>query len=495
MLPLPAIVGGPKSWVLPMADRSAGSLAELLLAQRPSDMVPALADVLDRDPPLSLWVFYWAVRRGRLEPRSVRELAEWLAEHALDLLQWPDGSRPLTSTAGSQIEAFARCAGESLAVAELAARLAAREGAADTSAAYLGGQLHNAAEWFALAASDRSPGMPEPVSGPVSGPLALRPDGDGRWVAQAIEILNGRHDPAEWQSDVALCRQRAADGCRAWGASLGGIGLHLPALAARLARLEQLENRFHQTLEHEKLEAMAELAAGAGHEINNPLAIIAGRAQLFLKDESDPERRRELAMINAQVMRAHEMIADLRLFARPPRPEFQPLDLVALLDQVLGELGPQASERATSLTRAECPQPFVLDGDPIQLSVAFRALVTNALEAIGHGGHVAVTVEGSEEAVAIQVSDDGPGITPGERRHVFDPFFSARQAGRGLGMGLPKCWRIVTNHGGRIDVESEPGKRTAFTIALPRRQAHGKDACPDPSATHGTADCRLKNEE
>jgi len=285
-----------------------------------------------------------------------------------------------------------------------------------------------------------------------------------------------------------LCRQRAADGCRAWGAPLAGIGLPLPVLAARLARLEQLEIGFHQALEHEKLEAMAELAAGAGHEINNPLAIVAGRAQLLLKDESDPERRRELATINAQVMRAHEMIADLRLFARPPRPEFQPLDLVALLDRVLGELGPQASERATSLTRAECPQPLVLEGDPVQLSVAFRALVTNALEAIGHGGHVAVTVEGSEEAVAIQVSDDGPGITPDERRHIFDPFFSARQAGRGLGMGLPKCWRIVTNHGGRIDVESEPGKRTVFTIALPRRQGQRKHACTDSSMTHKTAD-------
>ncbi len=60
---------------------------------------------------------------------------------------------------------------------------------------------------------------------------------------------------------------------------------------------------------------------------------------------------------------------------------------------------------------------------------------------------------------------------PDERRHIFDPFFSARQAGRGLGMGLPKCWRIVTNHGGRIDVQSEPGQGAAFTITLPRRRA------------------------
>jgi hypothetical protein len=452
-----------------MADRSAALLAELLLAERRWDTVPALAGGLERDPPLALWTLHWAVRRSRLEPRSARDLAEWLVEHALDVLQWPESSRPLSPAPDSQVESFARCAGESLAVAELAARLAARDGAADAPAAYLGGQFHNAAEWFALAASDGSPGMPEEVSEP----LAARPDAVGHWVAQAIDILKGRLGPVEWQAEAASCRQWAAEECQAWAAPLAGIGLRLPALAARLARLGQLESRFHQALEHEKLEAMAELAAGAGHEINNPLAIIAGRAQLFLKEESDPERRRELATINAQVMRAHEMIADLRLFARPPRPEFQAVDLAALVDRVVGELAPQAAERATELRRAECPRPLVLEADPIQLSVALRALVTNALEAIGHGGHVIVTVQGAEETVSIRVSDDGPGITPDERRHIFDPFFSARQAGRGLGMGLPKCWRIVTNHGGRIDVESQPGQGSVFTIRLPRRRADG----------------------
>src|SRR5690606_20308915 len=73
-------------------------------------------------------------------------------------------------------------------------------------------------------------------------------------------------------------------------------------------------------LEREKLEALAEFAAGAGHEMNNPLAVIAGRAQLLLKDETDAQKRRELAVIHAQAMRVHEMIADLMLFARPPQP-------------------------------------------------------------------------------------------------------------------------------------------------------------------------------
>ena len=70
----------------------------------------------------------------------------------------------------------------------------------------------------------------------------------------------------------------------------------------------------------------------------------------------------------------------------------------------------------------------------------------------------------------IRVTDDGPGITPEERRHIFDPFYSARQAGRGLGLGLSKCWRIVTNHGGRIEVESRPGQGTTFVITLPGHQ-------------------------
>ena len=101
-----------------------------------------------------------------------------------------------------------------------------------------------------------------------------------------------------------------------------------------------------------------------------------------------------------------------------------------------------------------------------------RAVLLNALEAIGSGGHVDVTTRPSEQngrpaAAQIVVTDDGPGIEPEVRRHLFDPFYSGREAGRGLGFGLSKCWRIVTNHGGRIDVDSAPGSGATFTISLP----------------------------
>src|SRR6478752_5710914 len=98
------------------------------------------------------------------------------------------------------------------------------------------------------------------------------------------------------------------------------------------SRLQQLESEFQRTLEAEKLESLAEFAAGAGHEINNPLAVISGRAQLILRQEKNPERRRELAVINSQALRIHEMIADLMLFARPPRPRPVRCNLVSILN-------------------------------------------------------------------------------------------------------------------------------------------------------------------
>jgi signal transduction histidine kinase len=241
-----------------------------------------------------------------------------------------------------------------------------------------------------------------------------------------------------------------------------------PSIADKLARLAQLENDFQRTLEAEKLEAMAEFAAGAGHEINNPLTVISGRAQLLLREETDPERQRALALISVQAMRVYEMIADMMLFARPPQPERQPVELVKLVDDLIGELRPRAANQETTIRRAGPSDPIVVNVDPVQLAVALRAICQNAMESLGRGGNVEIVVEVLAPGEAgIRISDDGPGIKPDERRHIFDPFYSARQAGRGLGFGLSKAWRIITNHGGRIEVSSRPGYETSLLATLP----------------------------
>jgi signal transduction histidine kinase len=242
-----------------------------------------------------------------------------------------------------------------------------------------------------------------------------------------------------------------------------------PSTADKLVRLAELESRFQRALEDEKLEAMAEFAAGAGHEINNPLTVISGRAQLLLRDEADPERRHALALISAQAMRVYEMIADMMLFARPPRPELQQVELIALLDGAVADLATRCKRQDVAIRRTGDAGPILLDADPVQLNVAMRAICQNSLEALQGGGHIEIEVERENKTpgVKIRIRDDGPGLMPEERRHAFDPFYSARQAGRGLGLGLSKAWRIITNHAGRIDLESEPGHGAIVTILLP----------------------------
>ena len=246
-----------------------------------------------------------------------------------------------------------------------------------------------------------------------------------------------------------------------------------PSIAEQLARLKVLESDFQQALDAEKLEAMAEFAAGAGHEINNPLTVISGRAQLLLREETDPERRHALALISAQAMRVHEMIADMMLFARPPRPELQPVDVVKLIDEMIVELSPRCERQETTIRRIdEETGPVLVEADPVQIGVALRAICRNSLEALQSGGCIEIRIaherrQDSTGEVLIFIRDDGPGIKPEERRHLFDPFYSARQAGRGLGLGLSKAWRIITNHGGRIEVDSQPGHGATFTVKLP----------------------------
>ena len=118
------------------------------------------------------------------------------------------------------------------------------------------------------------------------------------------------------------------------------------------------------------------------------------------------------------------------------------------------------------LTKAD----LVESADKTQIAVALRSLCTNALEALVTGGRIELTLAQpahADENVRITVSDNGPGIPPEIRPHIFDPYFSGREAGRGLGLGLSKCWRIVTLHRGRVDVDSPGGRGAVFTVMLP----------------------------
>ncbi|MDR2116744.1 MAG: HAMP domain-containing histidine kinase [Planctomycetaceae bacterium] len=233
------------------------------------------------------------------------------------------------------------------------------------------------------------------------------------------------------------------------------------------AELACLREHFNEKLEQQKLEALAEFAAGAGHEINNPLAIISGHAQLLLRETENAEHRRQLAVILAQVKRAYEMIADIRYFARPPKPETEQFDLVKLLQSLAAEQTPLMRELGIELHFETDFDSVNIETDPLQLRLVITALCNNACDILQiTGGNIWLSLQQTEGWYEIWVEDDGPGVATEIRELIFCPYYSGRQAGRGLGFGLSKSWRIMQQLGGSIKYEPSKNNGAKFVVAI-----------------------------
>ncbi|MBX3443387.1 MAG: HAMP domain-containing histidine kinase [Planctomyces sp.] len=234
-------------------------------------------------------------------------------------------------------------------------------------------------------------------------------------------------------------------------------------------------NDFEDRLRAAKLEALAEFAAGAGHEINNPLATILGRVERALRRlDGAPsagalnETRRDLRIIAGQAQRIRDMIGDLMLFARPPAPHRERLDLGEAVRSACGSLATFAAERAIVLDVDLAPG-VIVDADPVQTRVLASELIRNAIEASPAGGAVSVSLRAADPSLAAQllVVDAGPGLGPEDVEHLFDPFYSGRPAGRGLGFGLCKAWRIAELHDARLTVANRPAGGMEASVDWP----------------------------
>ena len=219
--------------------------------------------------------------------------------------------------------------------------------------------------------------------------------------------------------------------------------------------------------DNEKMQAMAEFAAGAGHEINNPLATIIGRAQLLLQGETDPQRRQMLMAIGAQAYRIRDMIGDAMLFARPPAPCLDRTNLSSVSAKVCAALA-ESCRTARCQIRLSVPETMELMADPTQLATVLQELLKNSIRASRpDGGAIELSAVIDQSHALMTVVDRGTEWSEIERRHAFDPFFSGRQAGRGLGFGLSKCWRIIDQHQGRIEIENAPERTTIVRVWWP----------------------------
>jgi len=216
-----------------------------------------------------------------------------------------------------------------------------------------------------------------------------------------------------------------------------------------------------------KLAAVAEFAAGASHEINNPLAVISGHSQYLLKSETDPGRREALQSIVRQTRRIHAVLSELMYFARPPVPRPEVVDLIRLAREAAANVAPLAAERNVEVEWSGLPGPVWIKADPKQLSIAISALIRNAVEAALPGGWVRLSPAFRADRLEVVVEDNGPGLDDRSRDHLFDPFYSGRTAGRGRGLGLSAAWRLAKEHGGEVRHVPAPGGPTRFVLDLP----------------------------
>ena len=253
-----------------------------------------------------------------------------------------------------------------------------------------------------------------------------------------------------------------------------------PALVARLEeRIDHLHRvaaelgeQAGRRLRDAKLAGLAELAAGAGHEINNPLAVISGNAQRLLRAEVDADRRESLQSVVRQAHRIAGILRDLMQFARPPRPQPRVFAVAELLHGVRDDLVALAQERCVRLEVENAPAGVWLEGDPGQLREALRAVVRNAVEAAPGDGWARVTWSAPEDGcdVSVSVEDSGPGMIAEVAEHAFDPFYSGRSAGRGRGLGLSAAWQLVRQNGGSLVLSCDRPAR--FVLTLRRAVSH-----------------------
>ncbi|MEL6739454.1 MAG: HDOD domain-containing protein [Planctomycetota bacterium] len=254
-----------------------------------------------------------------------------------------------------------------------------------------------------------------------------------------------------------------------WNALLGAGALHerdrraSDALAETNRRIAEMQARL---TEQQSMARLGEMTAGAAHEMNNPLTVIRGHAQLLADQLSDAGDRESARLIVESAATLSDLIGSMHLLAAPPAPnplEASPAMVVRRAEAIARERAPGLRVQA-DLSRA----PERVRADAEQLAAALAELLINAAEAAPNE-IVSCTIETGprDDRWSVRISDRGPGLSERARRHAFDPFFSERPAGRGRGLGLPRARRLIELAGGGLWIESSPGGGTLARAELP----------------------------
>ncbi len=242
--------------------------------------------------------------------------------------------------------------------------------------------------------------------------------------------------------------------------------------AERLAESNRNLRRAEVSLRRsERLAALGQLTAGLAHELRNPLGTIKASAEMLTKQSTQhrPEVMSEMAgYIGSEVDRMNGLVTSFLDFARPLQIRPVTADLRSVLDQVVRQQSDLAKSRDVILSVRTSDEPFTFVFDPDLLELAISNLAQNAIQASASGQAVEIRAEMRGESVLIFVSDHGEGIQPQHLENIFNPFFTTKPQGVGLGLAIVS--KIVDEHQGRMNVFSEPGSGTTFEMTLPKAQ-------------------------
>jgi len=215
----------------------------------------------------------------------------------------------------------------------------------------------------------------------------------------------------------------------------------------------------------DRLTALGELSAGMAHEIRNPLGSIRGTAEILQEGFPPEDKRYEFARILIQeVDRLNRVVQDFLTFARPEPPRLEEFDPETVLGEVLQLVQQPARKQGVEL-ELQIDRAPKLCGHREQLKQVFLNLVLNALQAMPEGGRLTITAGCDGSAIVLRFRDTGPGIPFEVRERIFNPFFTTRREGTGLGLAITQ--RIVSSHGGRIEIEESTERGTVFKVTLP----------------------------
>jgi PAS domain S-box-containing protein len=220
----------------------------------------------------------------------------------------------------------------------------------------------------------------------------------------------------------------------------------------------------------DRLTSVGEMASGVAHELNNPLTSIIGLSNLLTEEQLPDNVREDIGLISVEAHRASRIVKNLLTFARRHETERRLVKIEQIIDDVL-KLRAYENKVNNIEIKTNIPNdlPQIM-ADYFQIQQVFLNIILNAEQAMkeSHGsGTLIISAEKTGKSVKVSFTDDGPGITKENLKHIFDPFFTTKMVGKGTGLGLSICYGIITDHNGKIQVDSRCGRGTTFIIELP----------------------------